>query len=368
MPHKLGLLAGYITFINKGIMSQVKSGAPELNANGFRQALRIAGGCTIGFTLSKLMNWPNGIFFTVYPMLLLGMVPTLNRSIIQQFIASAGFSAFMVLIIQGLFSHLPVVMTLFTFGAFCFLFHKMSNGSAFLFGALGVVSLSIQLNFSSYIDQNSTIYPIILSNGLAIFITVIIAAAMHAIFPDVSARILPKMPTKAKESIRHEVLLCATVATLSFVIFQVLDLKDSISAQAASVLILFSLCWKAAGMAGWQRAIGTLIGCNAALLSQLFLYNHSDFLLFPVVILWILSFVFSRFHILGGGAPGIGFGVLTTFGILFGQSLGPGQDLIYSALYRFSSVSVAIVLSLCAIYIMHHFLNRFSVTRHHTFE
>jgi hypothetical protein len=259
-------------------------------------------------------------------------------------------------------------MTLFTFGAFCFLFHKMSNGSAFLFGALGVVSLSIQLNFSSYIDQNSTIYPIILSNGLAIFITVIIAATMHAIFPDVSARILPKMPTKAKESIRHEVLLCATVATLSFVVFQVLDLKDSISAQAASVLILFSLCWKAAGMAGWQRAIGTLIGCNAALLSQLFLYNHSDFLLFPVVILWILSFVFSRFHILGGGAPGIGFGVLTTFGILFGQSLGPGQDLIYSALYRFSSVSVAIVLSLCAIYIMHHFLNRFSVTRHHTFE
>ena len=349
-------------------MSKVASNSPELDVNGLRQALRIAGGCTLGFALSKLMNWPNGIFFTVYPMLLLGMVPTLNRSIIRQFFASAAFSAFMVLIIQGLFSHVPVVMTLFAFSAFCFLFHKMSNGSAFLFGALGVVSLSIQLNFSSYIDQTSSIYPILLSNGLAIFMTVIIAAVMHAIFPDATARLPRPMPAKAKESIRHEVILCATVAALSFVVFQVLDLKDSISAQAASVLILFSLCWKAAGMAGWQRAIGTLIGCNAALLSQLFLYNHSDFLLFPVFILWILSFVFSRFHILGGGAPGIGFGVLTTFGILFGQSLGPGQDLIYSALYRFTSVSVAIVLSLCAIYIMHHFLNRFSVTRHHTFE
>ena len=349
-------------------MSKAVSLAPQIDANGLRQALRIAGGCTIGFTVSKLMNWPNGIFFTIYPMLLLGMVPTLNRSVIRQFFASAAFSAFMVLIIQGLFSHLPVVMTLCAFSAFCFLFHKMSDGSAFLFGALGVVSLSIQLHFSSYVDQNSSIYPIILSNGLAIFMTVIIAALMHGVFPDVAARTARTMPTKAKESIRHEVLLCSTVATLSFVVFQLLDLQDSISAQAASVLILFSLCWKAAGVAGWQRAIGTLIGCNAALLSQLFLYNHSDFLLFPVFILWILSFIFSRFHILGGGAPGIGFGVLTTFGILFGQSLGPGQDLIYSALYRFTSVSVAIVLSLCAVYIMHHLLNRFTVTRHHTYE
>ena len=37
------------------------------------------------------------------------------------------------------------------------------------------------------------------------------------------------VPHKDKESIRHEVLLCATVATLSFVVFQVLDLQDSIS-------------------------------------------------------------------------------------------------------------------------------------------
>jgi len=349
-------------------MTKVISSVPQLDANGLRQALRIAGGCTVGFTISKLMNWPYGIFFTVYPMLLLGMVPTLSRSVIKQFFASAAFSAFMVLIIQGLFSHLPVIITLAVFLAFSFLFHKMSNGSAFLFGALGVVSLSIQLHFSSHITQSGSIYPLILSNGLAIFLTVAIAALMHGIFPDVAARAARIIPAKAKESIRHEVLLCATVATLSFVVFQILDLQDSISAQAASVLILFSLCWKAAGMAGWHRAIGTLIGCNAALLSQLFLYNHSEFLLFPVLILWILSFIFSRFHILGGGAPGIGFGVLTTFGILFGQSLGPGQDLIYSALYRFSSVSVAIVLSLCAVYVMHHLLNRFSVTRHHTYD
>lgn len=339
-----------------------------LDKNGLRQALRIAGGSALGFSLCKLMNWPNGIFFTVYPMLLLGLVPILNAHIIRQFFASAVFSALFVLIVQGLFSHLPVVMTMLSFLAFTFLFYQMSRGSNFLFGALSVVSLSIQLHFASYVGNGTSIYPLIISNGLAVVVTVLTAVLMHFMFPDVAPRQARVMPTKAKESIRHEVLLCATVATLSFVLFQVFDLQDSISAQAASILILFPLCWKAAGMAGWQRAIGTLIGCNLALVSQLFLYNHTDILLFPALILWILTFIFSRYHIIGGGIPGVGFGIITTFGILFGQSLGPGQDLIYSALYRFSSVSVAIIVSLCAVYIMHHILNRFSVTRHHTFE
>lgn len=342
--------------------------APKLDANGLRQALRIAGGSALGFSLCKLMNWPNGIFFTVYPMLLLGLVPVLNAHIIRQFFASVAFSGLFILVVQGLFSHLPVVMTLLSFLAFAFLFYQMSRGVNFLFGALSVVSLSIQLHFSSYVGNGSSIYPLIISNGLAVLVTVLGAILMHFIFPDVKPRQGREIPTKARESIRHEVLLCATVATLSFVIFQVFDLQDSVSAQAASILILFPLCWKAAGMAGWQRAIGTLIGCNLALVSQLFLYNHTDILIFPVLILWILTFIFSRYHILSGGIPGVGFGVITTFGILFGQSLGPGQDLVYSALYRFSSVSVAILISLCAVYIMHHVLNRFSVTRHHTFD
>ncbi|MGJ8581886.1 MAG: DUF2955 domain-containing protein [Psychromonas sp.] len=349
-------------------MTQVtKEKPPELDENGLRQALRIAGGCTIGFTICKLMEWPYGIFFTVYPMLLLGMVPTLSKSVIRQFFGSAIFCAFVVLVLQGYFSHLPVIMTGLAFLSFCGLFFVMSNGRAFLFGALGVVSLSIQLHYSSYIDQTSSIYPLIISNITAITLTVLIALLMHFLFPDVSPRTARVLPVKSKESIRHEVLLCATVATLSFVAFQVLDLQDSISAQASSVLILFSLCWKAVGVASWKRALGTLIGCNIALLSQLILYNHANILLFSVFILWLLSFIFARFHILGGGAPGIGFGVLTTFGILFGQYLGPDKTFIYSTLYRFSSVSVAIIVSLTAVYITHHILNKFHVTRHHTY-
>ncbi|WP_372761800.1 DUF2955 domain-containing protein [Pseudoalteromonas sp.] len=349
-------------------MSELSNPLPQLNANGLRQALRIAGGCTLGFALSNLMNWPNGIFFTVYPMLLLGLVPTLNKSVVRQFLTTTVFAAFIVLVIQGLFSHLHLVMVLIVFATFCIFFYQMSSGSAFLFGAQGAVSLSIQLHFASYASGSGGIYPLIVSNAIAIVFTIVVAALMHGVFPDVSARPPRSVAKKDNDSIRHEVLLCSVVATLSFVIFQVLDLRDSISAQSASILILFSLCWKAAGGASVQRIIGTLIGCSAAVIAQLFLYTHSDFLLFPVMVLWILSFIFSRYHILTGGTTGVGFGVLTTFGILFGQSLAPGHDLIYSALYRFSSVTVAIILSLTAVYVVHHLLNRFSVTRHHTYH
>ncbi|MEJ6474223.1 DUF2955 domain-containing protein [Pseudoalteromonas piscicida] len=339
----------------------------ELTANDLRQMLRIATGSTFGFALSKLLNWPYGIFFTVYPMLMLGLVPMLNAHIVRQFVLSGLVCAFSVLILQGLFGFHPALMSLLTFSLFAFLFLQMSKGVNFLFGAMSVVGLSIQLHFASYTASSGGLYALIASNSLAIIVSIGTAYVMHWLFPDVTSRQAPNRPAKDAASIRHEVLLCASVATLSFMVFQILDLQDSVSAQAASILILFPLSWKAAGTAGWQRAVGTLIGCNLALGAQILLQTYSQILLFPILLLWILVFIFSRYHLLSGGAPGIGFGIITTFGILFGQSLAPNQDLIYSALYRFSSVSVAITVSLCAIYLIHRLLNRFSATRHHTY-
>lgn len=180
----------------------------QLDGNGLRQALRIATGSALGFTLAKLMNWPNGIFFTVYPMLLLGLVPVLNMHIIRQFYAGAVFSALFVLVVQGLFSHLPVVMTMMCFIAFAFLFYQMSRGANFLFGATTVVSLSIQLHFSTYTGSGVSIYPLIISNAVAVVVTVVFSMLMHGLFPDVAPRQGRVMPEKAKESVRHEVLLC----------------------------------------------------------------------------------------------------------------------------------------------------------------
>jgi len=340
----------------------------KFSENDLQQALRIASGTALGFVLCKLLDWPMGIFFTVFPVLLLGLVPVLNAHIIRQFIASGIFSSLGILLLWSIFSAHPVLLTMMVFGVFVWLFSEMSKGVNFMFGALCLVNFSVELHFASYGASGNVIYPMVTANLLAVFVTIFVGMLMHWIFPDVSPRETPLRPGKDAASVRHEVLLCASVATLSFIIFQVFDLRDSVSAQAASVLILFPLCWKGAGMAGWMRVVGTLIGCSLALLCQFVLYSHSDLLLFSGFFLWLMTFIFSRYHVMGGGMPGIAFGIITTFGILFGQSLGPDQDLLFSALYRVSSVTVAILISLGAVYLLHKWLNRYGVTRHHTYD
>ncbi|MDX1355381.1 MAG: DUF2955 domain-containing protein, partial [Halomonas venusta] len=79
------------TVINK--TPAVAVNKPALSQNGLRQCLRVAGGGSLGFIISQLMGWNYGVFFTVFPMFLLGMVPLLNGNIIRQFLANVSLNA-----------------------------------------------------------------------------------------------------------------------------------------------------------------------------------------------------------------------------------------------------------------------------------
>ncbi len=333
----------------------------SLTGNEIQQCLRVAFGATLGFTISKLMDWNYGTFFTVYPMLLLGLVPVLNAHIIRQFLANMAVASIFILLVHGMIGDQPIPMTIAVFLMFAFMFRCMSQGPYFLFGALGIVSLSVQLHFVSY--SNVSANDLVMSNATACITTVFLAILMHSIFPDVEARGKPPVVNKPKSNGRHEVILAASVATLSFVIFQVLDLQDSLSAQVSSVLILFPLNWYGAGRAALNRAIGTLVGCNVGLAWQLILLQHSGILWFVSIALWISIMLFARYHALEGGGSGAGFGAMTTMGILFGQYLTPQQDLVYNSLYRFTSVSVSVGVTLLVVYLMHRLLNKFVSTR-----
>lgn len=333
----------------------------SLNANDVRQCLRISFGGMLGFLLCKLMDWNYGAFFTVTPLLLLGLVPRLNAHIIRQFVVNVALVSLAVLVLQGLFGDKPLPMILVVMALFAWLFREMVRGPNFLFGAMTVVNLSMQFHFASY--PNANVGDIVVSNLVASVLTLFIAFLMHTVFPDVEARLARPAATKPLSTQRHEVLLATTVATLSFVAFQVLNLQGSLSALVATILVLFPLNWKGAGPAGWNRAIGTLVGCSFGLVVQLVLVNHFDVLPFVTFGLWLSLMLFARYHMLEGGAPGAGFSALTTMAILFGQYLSPKQDLFFSDLYRFTSLSVAVMVTLIAIYLMHHLLNCFSSTR-----
>ncbi|MGY4879087.1 DUF2955 domain-containing protein [Vreelandella aquamarina] len=334
---------------------------PAFSDNDLRQCLRVAGGGSFGFVISQLMGWNYGVFFTVFPMFLLGMVPILNSGIIRQFLANVTLNALEVSLVVGLLKHMPVVMTLVVLGLFLLRFNLMAKGPLFLFGANGVLTLSILLHFASY--PSVDLSDLLASNIVASMLAVFIAMLMHTLFPDVAPRHPPSRGTKTAAQIRHETLMGGITATLSFVVFQIFDLRDSLSAQMATILILFALGYFGAQISAGKRAIGTLLGCNLALAMQLLLYTQSHHFLLVILLYWLGLMLFSREHILEGGGSGIGFGGLTTLGILFGQSLGPQQDLVYSALYRFSSMSVALVATLLVMACLHSLLNCWEPTR-----
>lgn len=335
----------------------------QLSSNDVRQCLRIAFGGTLGFVVCKLMDWNYGTFFAVNPMLLLGLVPVLNAHVVRQFIAGILFVSVSVLLVQGLFGDKPGLMTLLVVLQFGFLFRCMTQGVHFLFGATTLVGLSMQLHFASYPAPLTHVGDIVMSNLVAGVFTLFVTFLMYTLFPDTSPRAARQMPAKPLSNQRHEVILATTVATLSFLVFQSFDLIDSLSAQIASVLVLFPLNWHGAGKAGWNRAVGTLVGCNVGLAIQLLLYSHSNILLFVTLAMWVSIMLFARHHMFEGGQSGAGFGAMTTMGILFGQYLTPQSDLVYSALYRFSSVAISVVCTLIAVYLMHQLLNRFAATR-----
>ncbi|WP_172590141.1 DUF2955 domain-containing protein [Shewanella xiamenensis] len=332
-----------------------------LTANDLRQCLRIATGGTIGFTLCKLFGWSNGVFFTVTPMLLLGLVPVISGHAVRQLLASSAIAGLEVGLLGGFFGSHPGLMTPIVFLLFLYRFAAMSRGSLFLFGANGVLSLSIMLHFASY--PGTDLNDLIFSNFWATGLSVIIAYLMTALWPDVEPRAAYQPSPKAPHRMRHEALLGASIATLSFLVFQIFDLRDSMSAQATTLLLLFPMHWNGALDYARKRAIGTLLGVSFGVMVQLFLYDWSGLLILIVPLLWLGLMLFAQAHVKEASGSGVGFGAMTTLGILFGQYLTPGNDLIFSALYRVSSIFVAIVATLFLCYLLHKLLNSFEATR-----
>ncbi|ABC29974.1 Permease of the major facilitator superfamily [Hahella chejuensis KCTC 2396] len=334
-----------------------------LSENDLRQSLRIATGAVLGFTISKLFGWNYGVFFTVTPVLLLGLAPVMNAHLARQLVASSVICGLEVALLSGLFGAHPGIMTLIAFGLFLYKFACMSKGPLFLFGANSVLSLSIMLHFASYpgVDLND----LVISNILAGLLSVLIAYLATFLIPDASPRQPPPPPAEPKGShrMRHEALMGATLATLSFLVFQIFDLNDSMSAQATTLLLLFPMHWNGALGYARKRAMGTLLGVAFGLLCQVILYDWTGVLLLVIPLLWIGALFFSYLHVKESSGSGAGFGGLTTLGILFGQYLSPTSDLVFSGLYRISSIFFAIVVTLLATYLVHRVLNQFAATR-----
>ncbi len=334
----------------------------EMTANEKRRLLRIAFGTTAGFIVCKLMDWPYGVFFTVYPMLLLGMIPIFNRLLAIEFIAGVFINAVEMWLLETLFTPYPIAMWIAVLLIFAMHFRFMLTTPYYLMWASGLVTLSTMLNFGSYDGAN--LNDMFMAATLATSLSVACAYVLYWLLPDVEPfKGGPRPPAPSAAQINHRTLLCALLATLSFTVFQLFDLKDSLSAQVATILILFPMTYQGSVASAKNRAKGVAYGCALALVVQVLLYSLIGHFLLVALALFITVMITAYFHVAERVGSGVGFGALTTIGILFGQYMTPHSDILYSTLYRFSSVIVAMLLVLMCAYLIDNFLNRFPATR-----
>ena len=113
---------------------------------------------------------------------------------------------------------------------------------------------------------------------------VALSALLHYLIPDVEPR---KPPPRIEDAarIRHESLLSGTVATIIFVVFQICDLSDSLSALMAGILILFPMHYRGAVISSIWRVVGVVLACLYILVVQLIIYDFSNhmILMMPLI-------------------------------------------------------------------------------------
>lgn len=333
----------------------------DLNDQEQRQLLRIAFGSCTGFLIAKLMGWPYAIFFTIYPILLLGMLPRFDSLLAGQFLLGTVLNIAEAWFLVTFFEPYPVLMIMGVFAVFCWHFWLMASTPYFLLAALGLVTLSTLLHFSSYDSTN--IMDMVAAICLASLLSVTLATVLYWLIPESKPMPIAPRQELAKPQLLHRTLMGAVLATLSFAVFQVLDLKDSLSAQIATMLVLFPMTYQGTLNAAWKRCQGVAYGCALGLGVQLVLYNLISHLLLVVMALFILVLMTARLHLVERAGSGMGFGALTTIGILFGQYMNPKMDILYSTMYRLSSVVFALLILMVIAYLLDCTLNHFRITR-----
>lgn len=317
-------------------------------------------GAFAGWSLATLFGWPYAVYYAVYPLVLIGLAPALDRHAALQYLFGAPTGMIAAGIMIGVLSTHPILMTAAYFGFVIVCFWLMTSPrKLFMYGALSLAIGSGLVHFGSYPQMSwETLF---WAAAGSIFGSVVLYLVSFAFFPDAEPRAARVPPPRTPAQRRHIVLLCGLGATGSFVVFQLFEMSDSLSAQMATVLILLALSHDGIWTAGRTRLVGSVIGSIYAGAAQLAIHWHSSFwpLTAAVYLMGLLWFSVEHTR---EGVPGKGFAAVTALAILFGL-LSPTDDMIQNSLYRGVSVVISISLMLVFISLLHSILNLFPKTR-----
>ncbi|PKG56994.1 DUF2955 domain-containing protein [Shewanella sp. GutDb-MelDb] len=343
-----------------------------MKVDTLRKTQRIWFGSVTGLAVTLVFGWWYGLFAALLPMFVLTKIDRWNSGIIMQLIISVVWICIQVTLIVGFLQPYPLLMTLAVGLVLMFKCIAMTHKSTYLFGYIGLLIGSILLNFASYngFDLEEFVMGLIAST----LVTAPIVGLAFYLFPE--QNILPASaftaePTAAKSrahvdtqrkdhnGLVRQALLGWLIAMAAFILFQVADLNDSLSAQASIFIVLTPMTLIGSLAVAKIRIIGTFLGCFAGMLIQLTLYTWSNNALLFLLAYAIAAGIFCRWLALGDIKAGIGFSAMSALTVPLTTSFVPEQkDAFFSICYRFSSILMAVVCTSLAIWITHHFLVR----------
>lgn len=323
---------------------------------------RIWFGCTCGLALSMLFGWSYGFFAIMLPLFILSRAERFQLKPLLMVLFSAVWTTLQATFLLEYLQFHPVLMTVAVGVFFLFKCIAMMSAKTYLFGYMGLLVGSIVLNFASYDfidieDFNVNLWVISLAN-------IAICALAFWLFPEPKRdEIQPPMTTPVKSDLDYisQVAMGWIVAMSAFLLFQVADLYDSLSAQASIIIILTPMTLAGSMAMAKIRVIGTALGCLAGLAVQLILGSwYSNGLLF-----WLaFTIAMGPFCYLLTRGPiksAIAFSAMSALAVPLTAIVPESNDAFFSILYRFSSIFITVIATAMLMWAVHHWIRVMSL-------
>ncbi|MGV2989808.1 DUF2955 domain-containing protein [Vibrio sp. E150_011] len=319
---------------------------------------RIWFGCSLGLTLSMLLNWNYGFLAVLLPMFVLSKSPTFNLAFLLMVVAATIFVTATATYIWEYTKHHPLLM--FSVVAPMMLIYclAMLKKATFIFGYLGILVGSVVFNLSSYSmfdisDFNINLWIICVCN-------IAVCALAYLIFPDnlFDTKDANNKINNMPEIKVADVVVVWILVMIAFVIFQSTNLYDSASANASIFVMLAPMSLVSVVMMAKVRILGTALGCSFGLGAQLIMGVWFD----VGILYWLILVIFiggiCTMLVKDKAQEAIGYSAMSALSVPLTTVLVPGSnDAVFNTLYRFSSILIAVLGGVIIFLSVHYLFN-----------
>ncbi|BDY05168.1 DUF2955 domain-containing protein [Ferrimonas sp. YFM] len=313
---------------------------------------RLWAGCALAFVMATLGDWRFGAMFApIFVLVILSRIHHWHTPAMVQLLFSVSFSGALANLLLGFLQGHPVLllcaMALWMAISCWLLIHPMT----FMFGFVNIILGSMLMNLGSFPQFDILDYSLDL--GFSALVAVIISALMWRCFPSEAVPAQAQPPQESQQQILINLVSTWLMVMLLYLMFQLMELSDSISAQVAALLMLSQLNLMTSFIAARARLIGTLLGAGAALLLQLLLFTWVDHALLYLLAFALLLGPFVKLVCQGGERSAIGFAGVSSLVVLMSGVIPGQRDLVYASLYRLGSTVMLICLATLLLLLTH---------------